>query len=188
MYDDLLVNACRSGDVNAFEELVRKYQNRIVRVLYLLLENADDAQDAAQETFIHAFRSIGSFRGNSSIGTWLHRIAVNTARNWVRDNKRYREIPYAFDGVRGHNALLPEEILSEKERSLELWSALRSLPQYYREAIVLRHYDELSYEEIAMVQQVPVGTVRSRLAKGRELLRQYMTHTVIPPQREGVVE
>ena len=173
--DDLLVYAFQSGDINAFESLVRKYQDRTVRVLYLLLGNIDDAQDVAQETFIRAFRCIQSFRHNSSFATWLHRIAINTARNWVRDCKRYREILIPPDERWRCNLVNPGDQLLAKERSLEIKIALAELPQYYREAIILRHFDELSYEDIAIVQQVPVGTVRSRLAKAREMLKQLMS-------------
>lgn len=173
--DDFLVSACQSGDVNAFEHLVRKYQDRTVRVLYLLLWDADDAQDAAQETFIRAFRCIKSFRYHSSFSTWLHRIAFNTARNWVRDNKRDREVLFSIEGCLSGNQDKPDDYLIAMERSIEIKYALSRLPQYYREAIVLRHYNDLSYEEIAQVQQVPIGTVKSRLAKARELLRQYLS-------------
>ncbi|MEN6520303.1 MAG: sigma-70 family RNA polymerase sigma factor [Armatimonadota bacterium] len=176
--DDMLVYACQSGDIDAFEQLVRKYQDRTVRVLYLLLSDADDAQDAAQETFIRAFRCIKSFKHNSSFGTWLHRVAINTARNWARNNKRGQEVPSQIEGVTPANQLKSDDLLVARERSLEVKYALSRLPQYYREAIVLRHYDDLSYEEIALVQQVPVGTVRSRLAKARTLLKQYLTEDI----------
>jgi RNA polymerase sigma-70 factor (ECF subfamily) len=169
--DDALVSACQSGDVNAFELLVRKYQDRTVRMLYLLLGNSDDAQDVTQETFLRAFKSIHTFRGSASFTTWLHRIAVNTARNWIRSNRPDRELVVAPD-ERWHGPLdRPENVLMKRERLLEIRSALAELPPHYRETIILRHFDELSYEEIADVQQVPVGTVRSRLAKGRTLLQ-----------------
>ncbi|MEN6371310.1 MAG: sigma-70 family RNA polymerase sigma factor [Armatimonadota bacterium] len=176
--DDMLVYACQSGDIDAFEQLVRKYQDRTIRVLYLLLSDVDDAQDAAQETFIRAFRCIKSFRHNSSFGTWLHRVAINTARNWARNNKRGREVIFPIEGLNAINQPKPDDLLVARERSLEIKCALGRLPQYYREAIVLRHYDDMSYEEIALVQQVPVGTVRSRLAKARDMLRQYLSEDI----------
>lgn len=171
--DDALVSACQSGDMSAFECLVRKYQDRTIRVLYLILGNTDDAQDAAQETFIRAFRCIRSFRGRSSFATWLHRIALNTALNWIRDSKRARDASAPLeDSTIG--APRPEELFMARERTREIIGALLQLPAHYREAVILRHYDEMSYQEIAEVQRVPVGTVRSRLAKGRELLQLYL--------------
>ena len=165
-----LIAACQSGDLSAFERLVNRYQDRVIRVLYLLLGDADDAQDVGQETFLRAYRYIGSFRGRSSIATWLHRIAINTAHNWIRDNRRNIELATAPEELRQVERTRPEDLLLERERQLEIKSALKELPQHYREAIVLRYFDDLSYEEIAEIQQVPIGTVRSRLAKGRDLL------------------
>ena len=171
--EESLVTACQSGDVAAFEALVRKYQDRTVRVLYLLLGNMDDAEDVAQETFVQAFRYIGSFRRRSNFGTWLHRIALNTARNWIRDNKVERDA-LALTDDRRHGSDRPEDLLIARERTMEIRNALAQLPQHYREVIVLRHFSDLSYEEIAEVQQVPLGTVRSRRAKGRELLQRLL--------------
>lgn len=170
LHDDALVDACQSGDVKAFEMLVCKYQDRTVRMLYLLLGNRDDAQDVAQETFLKVFRSIRTFRRSASFSTWLHRVAINTAHNWMRSNRRGVETAITEDIW--HSSLAqPEDLLMERERLREVRSALLSLPAYYREIVILRHYDGLSYEEIAEVQQVPVGTVRSRLAKARSILK-----------------
>jgi len=182
-HDEELVSACQSGDVVAFETLVRKYQDRIVRLMYLLLGNADDAEDVAQETFIRAFRCIGAFRHRSNFSTWLHRIAVNTARNWIRDNRVERETVPLPDERWWAGSTRPEEILIARERAMEVRNALAQIPPCYREAVILRHFDGLSYEEIAEAQQVPVGTVRSRLAKGRELLQKFLrrgTETACP--------
>ncbi|HOP79931.1 MAG TPA: sigma-70 family RNA polymerase sigma factor [Armatimonadota bacterium] len=177
MYDeDALIDACQSGDVSAFEVLVRKYQDRTVRVLYLLLGNFDDAQDVAQEAFIRAFKCIRTFKGTSSFATCLHRIALNTAHNWIRDCKRQREVLVPFDDRWHTTCGNPEDELISREKVLQVKFALAQLPTYYREAIILRHYDDLSYEEIAEIQQVPVGTVRSRLAKARLLLQQHLSH------------
>lgn len=183
-----LINACQSGNVAAFEVLVRKYQDRIIRVLYLLLGNADDAQDVAQETFIRAFRCINAFKGTASFATWLHRIAINSARNWIRDCKREKEILTSADDIWHSVSDKPEDSLLAKERTLEIRSALAQLPTHYREAIILRHFDELSYEEIAEVQQVPIGTVRSRLAKARMLLQTYLGHGHRLSEKKGMAD
>lgn len=174
--DEPLVRACQSGDVTSFETLVHKYQDRTVRVLYLLLGNVDDAQDVAQETFIRAFRCIRSFRGTSSFATWLHRIAINTARNWIRSSRREKEMFVLPDERYFGNEGRPDEMLLARERTLAITQALSKLPVHYREVIILRHYDELSYEEIAEVLQTPIGTVKSRLAKARMLLQHSLGH------------
>ncbi|MBI2843702.1 MAG: sigma-70 family RNA polymerase sigma factor [Armatimonadetes bacterium] len=168
--DDVLISECQSGNISAFEALVRKYQDRTVRVLYLLLGNVDDAQDVAQESFIRAFRGIHSFRRSSSFATWLHRIALNTAHNWIRDNRQPETLPL-HEERRFAGYGRPEDLLVARERALEIRSLLAELPESYREAIVLRHFEDLSYVEIAEVQGVPVGTVKSRLAKARSLLQ-----------------
>jgi RNA polymerase sigma-70 factor (ECF subfamily) len=177
--DNLLVNACLTGDLSAFETLIRKYQNRIARVLYLLIGNQDDVQDVAQETFIRAFRCLHTFRGSSSFSTWLHRIALNTARNWIRKSKRNRELLVSTDNWWHCNTEKPDDSLISRERVSEIHYALGQLPPLYREVIILRHFDELSYDEIADVLQVPIGTVRSRLAKARELLQHFLTKDYI---------
>lgn len=183
-----LISACQTGDIAAFEALVRRYQDRIVRVLYLLLGNTDDAQDVAQEAFIRAFRCIQSFKGTSSFATWLHRIAINSAHNWIRKCKREREV-LALAEDRWHGGSdKPEDSLIARERTLEIMSALGELPIHYRETIILRHYDELSYEEIAEIQQVPIGTVKSRLAKARMLLHTSMEQGHKLSNKEGAAD
>lgn len=178
MHDEYqLIAASQSGDLRSFETLIRAYQDRTVRHLYLLIGNYEDAQDVAQETFIRAFRSIRGFRSQSGFSTWLHRIAVNTAINWVRDNKRHRTTSEQMVLEHSEDKMRPDELLISRERARDIRNALLSLPIHYRETLILRHYEDLSYQEIADLQNIPVGTVRSRLAKGRHLLLQALKTT-----------
>lgn len=181
MDDGSLIKACQQGDITAFGYLVQRYQDRVLRVLYLLIGNSEDAQDVAQESFIRAYRYIRAFRGDCGFATWLHRIAINTAHNWMRENYRRRAQTVALEDWKQGAGIDPADALLAKQAQLEMRSALAALPQHYREAVVLRHYEDLSYEEIAQVQQVPVGTVRSRLSKARQLLHDSLSGKIGPP-------
>lgn len=183
MDDGSLIKACQQGDITAFECLVQRYQDRVLRVLYLLIGNTEDAQDVAQESFIRAYRYMRAFRGDCGFPTWLHRIAINTAHNWMRENYRRRAQTVALEDWKHDAGKDPADALLAKQSQMEMQSALASLPPHYREAVVLRHYDDLSYEEIAQVQQVPVGTVRSRLSKARMLLHKYLAGETRPTTR-----
>ena len=167
-----LVAAARRGDVASFEALIRPYQPKIFRLILALAENRDDAEDALQETLLHAFRALPRFRGDASFGTWLHRVALNTTRNWMRTQVRASSTRMAERLVHvGASASAPidDELLADERRHLVRRALLR-LPEHYQNALLLRHYRDMSYEEIARVLDVPVGTVRSRLAQGRRLL------------------
>jgi RNA polymerase sigma-70 factor (ECF subfamily) len=169
--DAALVKRSREGDMSAFEALIARHKARVCRTLYLLLANPDDVEDAAQEVFIRVFRHLSTFRGESEFSTWLHRIALNTLRNWMRTHRQTISLE-ALTGDRypdmGHETV-EKQVLSIEE-SMEVRRALAALPEHYRETIVLRHFHDLSYEEIAQIQGVPLGTVRSRIAKGRQIL------------------
>ena len=172
--EQTILERCQAGDLDAFGELVARYQDRIYRTAYLLVGNRDDAQDVAQETFVRAFRSLCSFRRECAFSSWLHRILLNAARNWLRDNRRHAQISGACPPVierSEETEASPEEALFQHDRASRLQAALRDLPLHYREAVVLRFYHDLSYTEISEVLDVPIGTVRSRLAKARDLLQ-----------------
>jgi RNA polymerase sigma-70 factor (ECF subfamily) len=141
--DALLVDRAKRGEVSAFEMLVVKYQRRIERLISRMVRDADLVQDIAQETFIRAYRALPQFRGESAFYTWLYRIAVNTAKKALVERKR-------------------DPLINE--------SALVSLSEDLRQAIVLREIEGLSYEEIADVMNCPIGTVRSRIFRAREAI------------------
>jgi RNA polymerase sigma-70 factor (ECF subfamily) len=179
--DSGLVEQCRNGDASAFDELVRRYKDRVYCVAYRYLGNREDALDVSQEVFVRAYRGIGSFRGTAQVCTWLHSIAANLARNRLRDGARMgRNMGTSLDAMREQNPGIadtgdghasPRESAIAEETQALLQQCLGELPEQYRLAFVLRTFDDLSYDEIAEVMECPVGTVKSRLNQARQMLR-----------------
>lgn len=182
--DAKFIERLRAGDEDAFDRLVNEHSGGIYSMLLRLTENAEDAGDLTQETFMNAFRSIGKFRGESSIRTWLYRIAINRSRNrfrWWKSRRRSKTI--SIDSVRSeedrplHETLAgdtpdPETEAISAERMYRLRETLLTLPDIFREAVILRDIEGLAYEEIAEVLDISIGTVKSRIARGRgELAR-----------------
>jgi len=174
-----LVQRCAAGEQPACTELVAEHQRMVVQLAMNLLSDRDEALDLSQEVFLRVFRTIHRFRGQSSLRTWIYRIAVNQARNrhrfWLR---RHRADQVSLDQhVATHGDVLrglgpaPDRVLAQKELAERLKSALERLPFEQRTAIVLREVDGLSYEEIAFSLGLPIGTVKSRLTRARQALR-----------------
>ncbi|HEY6119360.1 MAG TPA: sigma-70 family RNA polymerase sigma factor, partial [Pyrinomonadaceae bacterium] len=173
----------KNGDTAAFDLLVRERSGEIYGLLYRLTQNAEEARDLTQETFLRAFQNIGSFRGEADLKTWIYRIAINQARNrwrWWRRRKRDATISLdASDGrtqpliysLRASRSSNPELATLAHERENALTIALHSLGRSYRETVILRDVEGFSYEEIATTLGISVGTVKSRLARGRQELR-----------------
>jgi RNA polymerase sigma-70 factor (ECF subfamily) len=174
----------RAGDVVAFNRLVEERHGDIYALLYRLTEDAEEARDLTQETFLQAFRNIAGFRGDADLRTWLYRIAVNQARNrwrWWKRRRRDRTVsldapsgedgPALSEGLRANDSGDPEQQALARERERALLSALSTLSRTYREVIVLRDIEGLSYEEVAQSLDLNIGTVKSRLSRGREELR-----------------
>ena len=170
-----LINLVKKGDKKAYEVLVLQYQDRLVFSVYKFLKDYELAQDIAQEAFVKAFKNIEKFRGDSSFYTWIYRIAINTAKNFLSSKSRKSEIyddeimelKLSESAVTSEN---PENILEAEELRSMMMDAIQSLPDDIRTTLSLREFDGLSYEEIAEVQNCPIGTVRSRIHKGREIL------------------
>jgi RNA polymerase sigma-70 factor, ECF subfamily len=177
-----LVRRVQRGDSAAFDLLVRKYQHRIAALIGRYIADWSEVQDVAQDTFIRAYRAIGNFRGDAQFYTWLHRIAVNTAKNHlVAGNRRPPggdiEIEDAeqYDaGVRLRDTDTPERELMRQQLEQTVMRAVEALPEELRLAITLREVDGLSYEEIAQRMDCPIGTVRSRIFRAREAIEQEM--------------
>jgi RNA polymerase sigma-70 factor (ECF subfamily) len=179
------IERLKRGDALAFEKLVQERSGEIFGLLYRLTENGEEARDLTQETFLRAFQSIGHFRGDSDLRTWIYRIAINQARNrWRWWRRRRRELTVSIDApevgggrlglvatLKSPTAKDPEQdaILNERERALK--KALSGLRRVYREAVVLRDIEGFAYEEIAATLEISIGTVKSRLARGRQELR-----------------
>ena len=170
-----LINLVKKGDKKAYEVLVLQYQDRLVFSVYKFLKDYELAQDIAQEAFVKAFKNIEKFRGDSSFDTWIYRIAINTAKNFLSTKSRKSEIyddeimelKLSESAVTSEN---PENILEAEELRSLMMDAIQGLPDDIRTTLSLREFDGLSYEEIAEVQNCPIGTVRSRIHKGREIL------------------
>jgi RNA polymerase sigma-70 factor, ECF subfamily len=174
-----LVQRCAAGDEAACADLVNEHQRMVVQLALNLLGDRDEALDLSQEVFLRVFRTIHRFRGQSSLRTWIYRIAVNQARNRHRFwRRRHRADQVSLDAhVAEHGDFLsggdarPDRMLAQKELAARLQTALDHLPFDQRTAIVLREIDGLSYEEIAYSLGVAVGTVKSRLTRARQALR-----------------
>ena len=180
--DHELVRRVQRGDSAAFDLLVRKYQHRIVGLIGRYLADWSECQDVAQETFLRAYRAIGNFRGDAQFYTWLHRIAVNTAKNHlVSHNRRPPTDDIDIDdaeqfasGMRLRDNDTPERELMRQQLEQTVMRAVEALPEELRVAITLREVDGLSYEEIAKKMDCPIGTVRSRIFRAREAIDQEM--------------
>ena len=173
-----LVRRVQAGDSAAFDLLVRKYQHRIVALIGRYIHDWSECQDVAQDTFMRAYRAMGNFRGDAQFYTWLHRIAVNTAKNHlVASNRRPpgADIDAAdaeqFDnGARLRDTDTPERELMRQQLESTVMKAVAALPEELRSAITLREVEGLSYEEIAARMDCPIGTVRSRIFRAREAI------------------
>ena len=182
--EDQFIERLKRSDPAAFEKLVNERSGEIYGLLYRLTENTEEARDLTQETFLRAFQSIGQFRGESDLRTWIYRIAINQARNrWRWWRRRHRDSTVSIDVAHaaGNSALMaqlrsgnssnPEHGALAHERERALRKALSGLRRVYREAVVLRDIEGFAYEEIAVALDISVGTVKSRLARGRQELR-----------------
>jgi RNA polymerase sigma-70 factor (ECF subfamily) len=174
-----LIQRCAEGDEAASAQLVAEHQRMVVQLAMNLLGDRDEALDLSQEVFLRVFRTIHRFRGQSSLRTWIYRIAVNQARNRHRFwRRRHRADQVSLDQhIAAHGEFLsggestPDRMLAQKELASRLQHALEHLPFDQRTAIILREIDGLSYDEIAYSLGVAVGTVKSRLTRARQALR-----------------
>lgn len=177
--DQLLVERVQRGDKKAFELLVSKYQRKLLRLVSRLVHDQAEAEDVVQEAFIKAYRAMANFRGDSAFYTWLYRIGINTAKNYLVTQRRRAptstdadieeaETFVDADGLRDINT--PESMLATKQIAATVNSAMASLPEELRNAITLREIEGLSYDEIAEAMTCPIGTVRSRIFRAREAI------------------
>jgi RNA polymerase sigma-70 factor, ECF subfamily len=181
--DRQFIERLKQRDAAAFEILVTERSSEIYGLLFRLTENREEARDLTQETFLRAFQSIEHFRGEADLRTWIYRIAINQARNrWRWWRRRRRDATISLDSPNGHNSKpvavtlpahsdTPEQETLAHERERALRAALRSLGRAYRETVILRDIEGMTYEEVAATLRISVGTVKSRLARGRKELR-----------------
>jgi RNA polymerase sigma-70 factor (ECF subfamily) len=178
------IERLKAGEAAAYDRLVQERSGDVYALLYRLTDDAEEARDLTQETFLRAFQHIGRFRGDADLKTWIYRIAVNQARNrWRWWRRRRRDMTVSLDAGDSHTdeplgsrlrdttSADPEQETLAHEREKVLLAALHSLSRSYRETVILRDIEGLSYEEIAQTLEISIGTVKSRLARGREELR-----------------
>ncbi|PCJ44294.1 MAG: RNA polymerase sigma factor RpoE [Moraxellaceae bacterium] len=176
--DQQLVERVKKGDKRAFDLLVGKYQHKVLSIVGRFVNDPDEAKDVSQEAFIKAYRALPNFRGDSAFYTWIYRIAVNTAKNYLVARSRrppgsdvdVADAEFYDGGAVLHEITTPESQLMTDELEAMVYKALSDLPDDLRTAVTLREFDGLSYEEIAEVMDCPVGTVRSRIFRGREAI------------------
>lgn len=176
--DQQLVERVQRGDKKAFDLLVIKYQQRIVNLVSRFVRNPADAVDVTQDAFIKAYRALPNFRGESAFYTWMYRIAVNTAKNFLAvQSRRPQDLDQdivEIEQIEGENALkeyaTPEHMLLRDEIQQTVINAIEELPEDLRVAITLREIEGLSYEDIALAMDCPIGTVRSRIFRAREAI------------------
>ncbi|MFN7948587.1 MAG: sigma-70 family RNA polymerase sigma factor [Blastocatellia bacterium] len=191
--DEGLIARLRAGEMSAFEELVGEYQPLVYALTLRILGNVEDARDATQETFLKIFRHFAHFRGDSSLRTWICRVAVNQARTsdrWWR--RRRRDVTDSLDlspdeqnrlgtltvASLADESASPESQTLSRERCREIQRALGEVKKDFRIAVILRDIEGMTYEEIACILEISTGTVKSRIARGREMLREVLQRQV----------
>lgn len=178
--DQDLVERVQRGDKKAFDVLVLKYQNRLIKLIAGYLRDPDEVMDVAQESFIKAYRALPKFRGDSAFYTWLYRIAINTAKNYLVAQGRRppdsdieaSDAELLDSGAELRDVASPEHVLLKDEIEKTVFDAIEQLPDDLRTAVTLRELEGLSYEEIADVMGCPIGTVRSRIFRAREAINE----------------
>ncbi len=177
--DELLVHRAKSGDLKAYEILIRRYQHKVYDLAAKMVRNREDARDLAQDTFIRVYQNLPRFRGDSSFGTWVYRVASNKCLDYLRKKKVEGErvvlSTFENDVHFSDSRDSPEESAIREDENRRLRDALDSLPKAYRIAIILQHYQQLSYKEIAEVLELPVKTVATRIYRAKIILREKLT-------------
>lgn len=184
-----LIQRVNNGEEHLYDELVIKYSAKLFQVSYGLLSNRQDAEEVVQDAFVRAFKALKTFRGDASFETWIHRIVVNLSRNKYQWNKRRgsdvnismtMEDRSLTDDREGEEMAIPDsrmepdKVMQEVEFENRVMTGIKNMPDKLKETMILRHVDDLPYEKIAEVLDCKVGTVKSRLARGREMLKNFL--------------
>lgn len=176
--DSILINQAKSGDDQAYDQLLNKYRNSVYNLVYRMVRDVEEAEDLTQEAFIKAFNSLAQFNEEYAFSTWLYKIATNNCIDFFRKRKLQTlslDKPIQYKDSEIHHEIPDPELNPEKnilatERSSIIREAIETLPEKYYTAIVLRHTEEKSYEEIAEILHLPIGTVKARIFRAREML------------------
>lgn len=176
--DSELINRAKNGDSKAYEGLLKKYRNSVYNLVYRMVRDLEEAEDLTQEAFIKAFNSLASFNEEYAFSTWLYKIATNNCIDFFRKRKLQtysldKPVQYKDSEIQHEipdPELNPEKSILARERSRMIQEAIKTLPEKYYTAIILRHNEEKSYEEIAEILNLPLGTVKARIFRAREML------------------
>ena len=171
MNELLLISRARGGDREAFGALVEQYRDNVYRLAYRMCGNAYDADEAAQEAFVAAWRALPNFRGDAKFSTWLYRLTTNAAIDVMRREKRHQTVGDGEMMELADDADSPQETVERTEQQEAVQKALATLSEEYREVLLLRYMEELDYAEIAEVLQLPSGTVKSRINRAKAALK-----------------
>lgn len=171
MTDEKLINDFKSGDIKAFEILIKKYKTMIFNTAYSVVSNLNDAEDVAQDVFITLYRSLKSFKFNCALSSWLYRITINKSLNRLREKKNFVVLD---DNLQIENKDLTSDISAHKKR-LELQRLINTLPAKYRAIITLKEFENLSYKEISDVMKISINKVKVWLFRAREMLKEKIT-------------
>lgn len=183
--DEVLMGRAQMGDVRAFADLVERYKDPMFNLAFRMLRDRQEAEDIAQETFLHVFRALGRFQAGERFSPWIYRIATNLCLDKLR---RSKGVSISLDAPKGPEADVylqvvdpgdgPEEALELSELKGDVQKAVDALPERYRAIVILRHLHDRSYEEIAQIVDLPLGTVKTRLFRAREILRRWLAGMV----------
>ena len=179
--EEMLVKRAKAGDDKAFSELVKLYQNAVYNSALYIAKNRDDALDISQEVFLKLWRTLGSFRGDASLKSWIAKITKNCAIDYIRQRNQKSSVPFTVDDDRKEADIPDTDISSDPKASYErkesiaaVRRAVASLPEPIKETIILREFHSLSYAEIAQTLGVSEGTVKSRISRGREQIKNFL--------------
>lgn len=185
--ESVFLDRLRSGDSRAFDQLIERHSGEIYGLLLRILKDPEEASDVTQEVFLRAFKGIGKFRGDANVRTWLYRIAINQSRNryrWWKIRKRDKTVSLdsgpagtemSYSEVIPAEDPGPEDEMLRKEQRKSLEKAIKELPKNFREAVVLCDVQGFTYEEIARILEINIGTVKSRISRGRRELRRLLS-------------
>ncbi|MBD3218838.1 MAG: sigma-70 family RNA polymerase sigma factor [candidate division Zixibacteria bacterium] len=177
--DEELIRKALSGEQDAYQALLQRYQKAVFHIVVKIIRNSDDAQDLVQETFMRAFNTLESYRSEYRFSTWLCKIAANCSIDYLRKkkikaysmDKPYQTKNGAVEVELEDKGANPEEHFLRKQRIMSIEEAIKGLPPKYKQVIVYRHHDDKSYEEISRIMGIPIGTVKARIFRARELLK-----------------
>ncbi|MFQ3549168.1 MAG: sigma-70 family RNA polymerase sigma factor [Armatimonadota bacterium] len=176
-----LIQRCKNGEIGAFDELITKYEKRVFNYAYRVAGNYDDANDVAQEALIRVYNSLHTFRGDANFTTWMYRIVTNVFLDDRKKQKAHRKVSLdeyidldenSVTRQFEDNSPTPEVVIEKKEKDQFVQNAISTLPEYQKIIVTLYHIEDLSYEEIAEILQLPIGTVKSRLNRARLALKE----------------